>query len=79
MKRAFLHLDVQAIGKRCTDITHTTQLGGYTEASVKLSVPLSRNLNLFATVYNLLDHCHQMLTGYPMPCINGAGGFVLYF
>jgi iron complex outermembrane receptor protein len=79
MKRAFLHMDVQAIGKRYTDTTHTTQLGGYTATSLKLSIPVRRNLNLFATADNLLNHRYQVLTGYPMPGINGAGGFVLHF
>jgi iron complex outermembrane receptor protein len=79
MKRAFLHLSVQAIGKRYADTTLTTQLGGYTEAGLKLSVPMRRNLNFFATADNLLNHRYQVLTGYPMPGINGAGGFVMHF
>jgi iron complex outermembrane receptor protein len=79
MKRAFLHVGVQAIGRRYADITGTTQRGGYTEADMKLSVPVSRNLNFFATGYNLLNHRYQVLAGYPMPGINGAGGFVLHF
>jgi iron complex outermembrane receptor protein len=79
LKRAFLHLGVQAVGKRYTTTAHSAQLGGYTEASMKLSVPVSRNLNFFATADNLFDHRYQVLTGYPMPGINGAGGFVLHF
>jgi iron complex outermembrane receptor protein len=79
MKRAFLHAGVQAIGRRYTDTTLTTQLGGYTATSLKLSVPVRRNLNFFATADNLLNHRYQVLTGYPMPGINGAGGFVLHF
>jgi outer membrane cobalamin receptor len=46
---------------------------------MKLSVPISHNLNFFATADNLFDHRYQVLTGYPMPGINGAGGFVLHF
>ena len=79
MKRAFLHVSAQAIGRRYTDTTHTTQLGGYTEASMKLSVPINKKLNFFGTVDNLLNHRYQVLTGYPMPGINGSGGFVLHF
>lgn len=79
MKRAFLHVGVQAIGKRYADTTNTTQLGGYTEASMKLSVPIAKNLNFFGTVDNLFNHRYQVLTGYPMPGINGTGGFVLHF
>ncbi len=79
MKHAFLHINVQAIGKRYADTTLTTQLGGYTDAGLKLSVPVRRNLSFFATADNLLNHRYQVLTGYPMPGINGAGGFVLHF
>lgn len=79
LKRAFLHVGIQAVGRRYSDETDTTQLGGYTEASMKLSVPIARNLNFFGTVDNLFDHRYQVLTGYPMPGVNGAGGFVLHF
>jgi iron complex outermembrane receptor protein len=79
LKRAFLHVGAQALGKRYTTSSHTVQLGGYTEASMKLSVPINKRLNFFGTVDNLLDHHYQVLTGYPMPGINGAGGFVLHF
>jgi len=81
LKRAFLHATVQAVGKRNTDAAPAApaQLGGYTEAGLKLTVPLPRNLSFFATADNLLNHRYQALTGYPMPGINGAGGFVLHF
>jgi outer membrane cobalamin receptor len=79
LKRAFLHATVQAVGKRYADTTLTTQLGGYTATGLKLTVPLPRNLSFFATADNLLNHRYEVLTGYPMPGINGAGGFVLHF
>jgi outer membrane cobalamin receptor len=79
LKRAFLHVSVQAVGKRYTTTTHTVQLGGYAEASLKLSVPVTSRLNFFGTADNLFDKQYQVLTGYPMPGINGAGGFVLHF
>jgi outer membrane cobalamin receptor len=79
LKRAFLHIDAQAIGKRYTDTTLTTQLGGYIASGLKLSVPVRRNLNFFGTADNLLNHRYQVLTGYPMPGINGSGGLILHF
>jgi outer membrane cobalamin receptor len=79
LKRAYVHLGIQAVGRRYTNTSHTAQLGGYTEASMKLSVPVYSNLNFFGTVDNLLNHNYQVLTGYPMPGINGAGGFVFHF
>jgi Outer membrane cobalamin receptor protein len=79
LKRAFLHVGMQAVGKRYTTTAHSAQLGGYTEAGMKLSVPVMRNLNFFGTVDNLFNHRYQVLTGYPMPGINGAGGLVFHF
>jgi outer membrane cobalamin receptor len=79
MKHAFLHATVQTVGKRYADPTLTTQLGGYTDTGLKLSVPIRHNLNFFATADNLLNHRYQVQTGYPMPGINGAGGFVMHF
>lgn len=79
LRRAFLHVGVQPVGRRYTTSAHTAQLGGYTEANMKLSVPVNTKLVFFGTVDNLLDHRYQVLTGYPMPGINGAGGFVLHY
>ena len=79
MKHTFLHATVQTVGKRYADPTLTTQLGGYTETGLKLSVPVRRNVSFFATADNLLNHRYQVQTGYPMPGINGAGGFVVRF
>ncbi len=81
LKYAFLHATAQAVGKRLSgDPTPAPlQLGGYTETGLKLSVPVCHNLSFFATADNLLNHRYQVLTGYPMPGINGAGGFVLHF
>lgn len=79
LRKAFLHLGVQAVGRRDTTSAHTTQLGGYTVASLKLSAPIRHNYDVFATVDNLLDRKYQVLTGYPMPGINAAGGFSVHF
>jgi outer membrane receptor protein involved in Fe transport len=79
LKRAFLHIGVQAIGRRYSDATSTTQMGGYTEASLKLSVPITKRLSFFGTADNLFNHRYQAYTGYPMPGANGSGGFVMHF
>jgi outer membrane receptor protein involved in Fe transport len=79
LKRAFLHLGVQAIGRRYTSAAYTTQLGGYTLASAKFSLPLRRNYDLFVTVDNVLNHRYQVLAGYPMPGVNAAAGFSVRF
>lgn len=79
LKRAFLHFGVQAIGRRYTDENHTTQMGGYPLASAKLSVLVRRNLDLFATLDNILNHNYEVLPGYPMPSVNAAGGVSIHF
>lgn len=79
LKRAVLHISVQAVGKRYTTTSHSAQLGGYTDAGLKLSVPVTRQLSFFGTAENLLNHKYQVITGYPMPGASGAGGFVLHF
>ena len=79
LKRAFLHLGVQAIGRRYTDPSHTSQLGGYTLASAKLNVPVRRSFDLFAMVDNILNHSYEVLPGYPMPGVNAAGGVSIHF
>jgi len=78
LKRAFLHLGAQYAGSRYADQSLTSQSGGYTVGSMKLSVPITRRLSFFGTVDNLFNQRYQVLTGYPMPGINGAGGFVLH-
>lgn len=79
MKRAFLHLGVQAIGRRYTDESLTAQMGGYTLASAKISFPFQRHYDVFATVDNILNHSYTILPGYPMPGVNAAGGVSIHF
>lgn len=79
MKRAFLHVGIQAVGKRYKDASHTGQLGGYTEASIKVNVPVTSKLTIFGAADNLFNHRYQVMPGYPMPGMNATGGFVVRF
>jgi outer membrane cobalamin receptor len=81
LKRVFLHFGVQAIGRRDTGASSPSpaQLGGYTFASAKISFPVRRDFDVFATVDNILNQHYQVFTGYPMPGVNAAGGFTLHF
>ncbi len=81
LKRVFLHLGVQAIGRRDTGSSspNPVLLGGYTLASAKISFPVRRDFDVFATVDNILNQRYQVFTGYPMPGVNAAGGFTLHF
>ena len=66
-------------GQRFTDTTHTSYLGAYTDATLRLSYPLGERATVFALVDNLFNRRYQFLPGYPMPGINAAGGFTLRF
>jgi outer membrane cobalamin receptor len=66
-------------GRRYADTTHTTYLGSYTDATLRLSHPLGEHSTVFALVDNLLNRRYEFLQGYPMPGINAAGGFTLKF
>ena len=81
LRRVFLHLGVQAIGRRDTGVSSPSpaQLGGYTLASAKISFPVRKDFDVFATVDNILNQRYQVFTGYPMPGVNAAGGFTLHF
>jgi len=66
-------------GRRYTDTTHTSYLGEYTDATLRLSYPLGERTTVFALVDNLFNRRWEFLPGYPMPGINAAGGFTLKF
>jgi len=79
LKRAFMHLGLQAVARRYTDESHTTQLGAYPLASAKITLPLQRNLDLLVMLDNALNHKYEVLPGYPMPGVNAAGGISIHF
>ncbi len=76
-----LRVDFSGIsaGRRYADLTHTTYLGSYTYATLRLSHPLGEHTAVFALVDNLFNRRYEFLAGYPMPGINAAGGFTLKF
>ena len=47
--------------------------------TLKLMVPLGRRWTVFAVVDNFIDEEYQVVTGYPMPGVNAAGGFTVRF
>ena len=66
-------------GRRYTGTTHTSYLGEYTDATLRLSYPLREHSTVFALIDNLFNRRYEFLPGYPMPGINAAGGFTLKF
>lgn len=79
MRRAFVHLGGMTVGPRWANTSRTSQLGGYTLATLKLTVPVHKNLSVFALVDNLLHRRYEVVTGYPMPGINAMGGIDIRF
>ncbi len=72
-------LSGSSAGRRFTDTTHTTYLGEYTDATLRLSYRLGERTTFFLLVDNLFNRTYQLIPGYPMPGINAAGGFTLKF
>jgi outer membrane receptor protein involved in Fe transport len=79
IQRAFVHLGGMTVGRRWADTGRTSQLGGFTLVTLKFTVPVRKNLSVFALVDNLLDRHYEVVTGYPMPGINAMGGIDLRF
>lgn len=77
--KAFLHLGATTTGKRWTTSARTAQLGGYTYATLKCTVPVGRRQSYFVMLDNLLNRRYEVVPGYPMPGLNVAGGFSLEF
>ena len=55
------------------------QLGGYSTATLKGTVPAGAGRSFFVMLDNLLDHRYEVVPGYPMPGLNAAGGFTVEF
>jgi iron complex outermembrane receptor protein len=77
--RAFVHVGGMTVGRRWADTGRTRQLGEYTVATLKCTLPLGERYSVFALVDNLFDRRYEVIPGYPMPGINAMGGFDLHF
>ncbi len=77
--RIFLHAGGMTVGRRWADLSRLRELGGYTVATLRCSVPLRRGWSVHWTVDNLLDRRYEVLPGYPMPGINTLGGVSVQF
>ena len=76
---AFLHFGGMTVGRTWANPGHTSQLGGYTVATLKVSFFTERPYNLFLMVDNLFNKRYQVVQGYPMPGINVMAGLGLHF
>ena len=77
--RASIYFGGMSVGERWANAQHSLKLDSYTLSSLKLTVPLSRRWRLAAGADNLFNQNYQVVTGYPMPGINGSGGITLSF
>jgi outer membrane cobalamin receptor len=77
--RTSIYFGGMSVGGRWADSQHSRRLEAYTLGSLKMTVPLSRQWRLTAVVDNLFNQDYQVVTGYPMPGINAAGGFTASF
>ena len=68
-----------SMGRRFDDITHTSYMGGYTNATLRLSYPLGERSTIFAMIDNLFNERYRFIPGYPMPGVTAAGGFTVKF
>ncbi len=75
--RATLAVNGVTVGRRWGDAQKTRRLDGYTAPGLKLTVPAGTRWTLFALVDNFIDERYEVVTGYPMPGVNAAGGFSL--
>jgi len=77
--RAFVTFGGSTVGRTWANASRTVQLGGYTAATLKCTVPLGTHWSIFAMVDNLFNRQYQELAGYPMPGANASGGFNVRF
>ena len=77
--RVFLYAGGVAAGSRWANLRRTRELGAYAVPSLKATVRLSGRATAFAVVDNWIDEDYQVVTGYPMPGVNAAGGLTFAF
>jgi outer membrane cobalamin receptor len=77
--RAFLHFGGVAVGERWADTGRSSTLAGYTLATLRVTVPVTRRTSVFSLVDNLFNRRYEVVPGYPMPGTNAAGGFTVNF
>jgi len=77
--RASIYFGGMSVGQRWGNAQHSLRLAPYTLSSLRMTAPLSRRWRLAAGADNLFNRNYQVVAGYPMPGINGSGGFTLSF
>ena len=79
LKSVFITVGGSTVGRTWANTAKTVQLGGYTAATLKCTVPIGSHWSAFAMVDNLFNRNYQEIAGYPMPGANAAGGLKIRF
>lgn len=74
-----VNLGGMSVGRRWADLARQRTLGGYTLATLRVSVPVNRKWSAQVTVDNLLHRRYEVLAGYPMPGVNALAGMSVRF
>ena len=77
--RMYVHVSGVTAGRRWADVQKVRELEGYSAPGLKLMIPVGRQWTLFGMVDNFTNERYEVVTGYPMPGVNAAGGFTLRF
>jgi len=77
--RAFIFIGGSTVGHTYSGAMQTSPVSPYTLASVKCTAPVGKHTSLFVMVDNLFNRPYEVLSGYPMPGTNAAGGIDLKF
>lgn len=73
-RRLNIHFNGQYIDGLRAALSSTTRLPDYFLGTLKLTLPIRSNIDLFAIVDNVFNQDYQVLSGYPMPGTTAYGG-----
>ncbi|MCC6858182.1 MAG: TonB-dependent receptor [Bryobacterales bacterium] len=77
--RAYVQAGGMTVGKRWADARHSATMPGFTLATLRATLPVSKTVNLFLMLDNLFNRRYEVVPGYPMLGINLMSGFTLSF
>ncbi len=79
IRRATFSLSSMTLGQRFANTAKTARLGGYTDLSARVSMPVREGWMVFCTAGNVLNKRYEVLAGYPMPGANASAGLMINF
>jgi len=79
LKKTNLSLGLVYVGSRYNDKGNTQELGGYTLVNLAVSYDVTKNMQLFGRVDNLLDREYEEVLGYGTPGIGAYAGVKVSF